>query len=195
MTWPFGDLPPLSFDLLYVDAPWSFQLYSDKGQQKSPQAHYSCMSLDGIKALPVSHLAAPDCLLFMWATFPMLPEALEVMKAWCFTYKTGGAWQKMTSGGKRAFGVGYRLRSSVEPFLIGTIGNPKTSRAHRNSIAGPVREHSRKPEEAYRWLETYMPRARRAELFARERRAGWSSWGDQLGKFDSAGTVLARSEG
>lgn len=184
MNRPFADLVPLSYSMIMADPPWKFELYSAKGQRKSPQAHYDCMSGDDIKALPVGHLAAPDSVLFLWATWPMLPQALEVMRAWGFTYKTGGHWHKVTASGKQAFGPGYRVRGSSEPWLLGVIGNPKTSRSERNSIVGVVREHSRKPEEAFRWCERYMPDARRVELFSRERRPGWHSWGNESEKFN-----------
>jgi MT-A70 len=88
--WPFGKLIPFSHDFIMCDPPWQFQLRSAKGEAKSAQAQYACMSLDDIKALPVAHLAAPDSILFLWATFAMLPQAFDVMHAWGFPYKTGG---------------------------------------------------------------------------------------------------------
>jgi N6-adenosine-specific RNA methylase IME4 len=78
MIWPFGDIRPFSYDLICADPPWDFKLYSAKGQGKSAQKHYSCMSLADIKALPVGQLAAPDCCLFLWATWPMLPQAMDL---------------------------------------------------------------------------------------------------------------------
>lgn len=183
-NWPFGELQPLSYGLVMADPPWSFTLYSDKGATKSAQAHYTCMDLDVIKALPVGHLAAADAVLFLWATWPLLPQAFEVMAAWGFSYRTGGAWHKKTKNGMTAFGSGYRCRSASEPWLLGVAGRPATSRAHRNLIEGLAREHSRKPEEAYAWCETYLPGARRADLFSRETRPGWENWGAESTKFD-----------
>lgn len=185
MTWPFGNLTPLAFDLIMADNPWHFDLYSEKGNAKSAQAQYATMSLDDLKALPVGHLARGDAVLFMWATWPMLPQAMEVMAAWGFPYTSGGVWHKKTAHGHTAFGTGYRLRSASEPWLLGIVGNPKTSRSHRNVIEGLAREHSRKPEEAYAWCESYMPNARRADLFSREQRDGWSSWGLESTKFNA----------
>lgn len=134
--WPFGDLVPMRYGRIIADPPWYFANYSAAGEEKNPVAHYACMDLDAIKALPVGHLAAPDCALLMWATFPMLPQALETMRAWGFTYKTGGAWGKLSkTGAKVAFGTGYVLRSAAELFLIGTIGKPKIRSASvRNLI-------------------------------------------------------------
>lgn len=142
--------PAEGFDLIMVDPPWQFTARSAKGvTAKSAGGHYRCMSLGDIAALPVATLAARDCLLWLWATNPMLPEALSVMEAWGFTYKTGGHWVKRTRHGKLAFGTGYVLRCAGEPFLIGTIGRPRATRSVRSVIEGQLREHSRKPEEAF----------------------------------------------
>lgn len=168
-----------SYGLIMADCPWSFQTYSDKGKEKSADRHYKCMALDDIKSLPVAELAAPDCSLFFWATAPLLPKAFEVIDAWGFTYKSMGFWRKTTAKGKEAFGTGYVVRCAGEPFLIATRGRPKNSRRHRNVINGLAREHSRKPDEAYRWCESYLPDARRLDLFGRQRRDGWDIWGDQ----------------
>ncbi|SDH93978.1 MT-A70 family methyltransferase [Roseospirillum parvum] len=185
--WPFGHLRPLAYSLIYADPPWLFANYSSAGEAKNPLAHYACMGLDQIQALPVGHLAAPDCLLAMWATFPMLPQALETLAAWGFTYKTGGAWHKRTTGGKTAFGTGYVLRSAAEVFLIGTMGRPRLgSRSERNLVDAPTREHSRKPDEMAELLSRLVPDGRRVELFARETRPGWDCWGDQVSRFGEA---------
>ena len=187
MTWPFTDLRPFSYDLIMVDPPWCFETWSDAGKKvKAAEAHYETMGLPAIKALPVGHLAAADAVLWMWATHPMIDQQIDVVKAWGFRFVTSGVWVKRTSGGKLAFGTGYRLRSASEPFLIATNGNPATARTVRTVIEGPVREHSRKPDEAYSAAEALMPQARRADLFSREARAGWDAWGDEAGKFNTA---------
>ena len=184
MTWPFAPLVPLAYSMLVLDPPWAFKTRTPKGWKKSPQAHYACMTIEDICALPVGQLAAPDCVLFLWATWPLLAEAQQAMGRWGFRYVSGGAWHKRTKNGCSAFGTGYRVRSSCEPFLIGVLGRPQTSRAHRNIIEGLARQHSRKPEEAYAWCESYLPGARRAEVFSRESRPGWEHWGNEAGKFD-----------
>ena len=183
--WPFGDLMPLKYGFVLADPPWTFKLRSAKGEKKSAQAQYACMGLEDIKALPVSQLASGDCALMLWATWPMLPDALDVMRAWGFRFVSGGHWHKVTLSGKQAFGTGYRLRCASEPWLLGVIGNPATSRRARNAIIGVVREHSRKPEEAYQWAEEYVSNVWRCELFARQRRANWECWGTELDKFEA----------
>lgn len=186
MTWPFGDLRPLSYDVIMVDPPWSFDNWSIGGNAKNAKAQYSCMPLSEIAALPVGHLARGDAWLWLWATYPMLPQAIEVMAAWGFPYVTGGSWVKRGVSGKLAMGTGYVLRSCSEVFLLGKHGSPLTcSKAIRNVIEAPRREHSRKPEEAYATAETLFGPARRADLFSRATRPGWDAWGAETGKFDA----------
>ncbi|WP_273687512.1 MT-A70 family methyltransferase [Ketogulonicigenium vulgare] len=172
------------YDLIMADSPWSFATYSAKGQGKSADTHYATRDLRWISELPVASIAAPDCLLWLWATNPMLPPALTMLRYWGFTFKTAGHWSKRNLfTGKLAFGTGYILRCAGEPFLIGTRGNPKTTRSVRSVIEGARRQHSRKPEEAFTAAEQLMPSARRIELFSRQERAGWDVWGDQIDRF------------
>jgi N6-adenosine-specific RNA methylase IME4 len=194
-AWPFGALEPWSFDLIMADPPWRFELYSDKGEEKSPQAHYATMTLDELAALPVSDLARDDCLLWLWATAPMLPQQIALGERWGFRYVTSGTWVKRTVHDKVAFGTGYVLRNAHEPFLILKRGDPKTARDVRSVIEARVREHSRKPDAAFRAAEKLMPwvlseggqkrDVRRLELFSRESRKGWETWGNETGKFDT----------
>lgn len=178
--------PVGGFDLIMADPPWSYDMRSEKGYDRAPEAHYETMPLDAIKALPVEALAGPNCLLWLWALNPQLPQALAVMQAWGFTFKTAGHWAKVGDSGKQAFGTGYILRNAGEPFLIGTRGAPRTTRVVRSVIIAPVREHSRKPDLAFTEAERLMPDAQRLELFSRQNRPGWSSWGQEAGKFAEA---------
>lgn len=198
--------PPGQFGLIYADPAWDQVMYSDKGYDKSPQSHYECMSMDDLRAMRDSVLfaCAPHCVLVMWAIWNMLPQALRLMQDWGFTYKTGGDWDKITKHGKQAFGNGYILRSSSEPFLIGTLGAPeRQSRSVRNnfytgdvpadlrelniSIAAGIRDHSRKPDEMVPLLESLFP-GPYLELFARTRRPGWEVWGKEVNKFEGGTT-------
>lgn len=174
------------YGAIIADPPWYFRNYSAAGEEKNPVAHYACMSIDDIAALPVSQLAAPDCALFMWATAPMLPDAIRLMAAWGFTFKSAGAWAKQSSTGEKwAFGTGYCFRSAAEFYLLGTIGKPKVqSRSIRNLIVAPVREHSRKPDDLHRDVEALYT-GPYAELFGREQRNGWDVWGNQADRFDA----------
>ncbi|WP_230531128.1 MT-A70 family methyltransferase [Microvirga roseola] len=185
MNWPFDPLRPLSYELIVADPPWRFALRSEKGQAKSADTHYGTMQLDAIKALPVGQLARGNCLLWLWATHPMIGEALDVMRAWGFRFVSSGVWVKTTKTGKLSFGTGYVLRSASEPFLIGSFGEPRTSRRVRTVLMAERREHSRKPDEAYVAAEALaIDAVRRADLFSRQTRPGWDAWGNEATKFD-----------
>lgn len=206
----FPDFPDLiaarpqgGYRVILADPAWYFRNRSAKGEAKNPIAHYECVPTPDLMALPVEALAAADAALFLWATFPMLPDALAVMEAWGFDYVSGGAWGKRSStGGKWHFGTGYVFRSACEPFLVGRRGKPKVqSHSVRNLIvtddifddftawiADPVREHSRKPDATHVMIETLFAPPR-LELFARQRRPGWTVWGKDLDKFPMAEDV------
>jgi len=205
LTAEFLSLRPAGgFSLIMADPPWSYEMRSEKGYAKAPEAQYSTMAFAEIAAMPVELLAAEDCLLWLWAVNPQLPQALDVRAAWGFTFKTAGTWLKGSNRGKVSFGTGYILRSANEPFLIGTRGRPKTTRSTRSAvishderirgmegdwplgtvtIEAAAREHSRKPDEAFRAAEELMPEVCRLELFSREKRRGWTSWGNEVEKF------------
>lgn len=185
--WPFGDLIPLRYGAIIADPPWAYANYSVKGQGKGAAGQYACMSPADLRALPVNMLAAPDCALFMWGTFPMMPDALDLMKAWGFTFKSGGAWAKQSSTGEKwAFGTGYIFRAAAEFYIVGTIGSPKVqSRSVRNLIAAPVRGHSRKPDDLHRNVESLFS-GPYCELFARQAKPGWACWGNETDKFEAA---------
>jgi len=174
------DVPLFKYGMIICDPPWTFKLRSDKGKAKSAQAQYKCAPLDWIKSLPVRDLADKDCVLWLWATNPMLPQALETMQAWGFTFKTAGHWSKKTVTGKQAFGTGYILRGAGEPFLIGTIGRPRFTRSVRSVIEAPVGRHSQKPEAAFSAAEKLCPDVLRLELFSRQARDGWDVMGDEV---------------
>lgn len=189
----FDEIPLLAYDVILADPPWSFDLWSERGNEKSPEAQYDVMSFDDIAALPVSTLGRGDAILMMWCCWPTIDKAMDVLKAWGFRYVTGGSWTKLTSTGKLRWGTGYRLRSVTEPYLIGTLGNPKTVRnlvnvietEHLDVIRAENRGHSRKPDEQYEICERIMPHALRyLEMFSRKSRAGWDAFGNECGKFD-----------
>ncbi len=136
------------------------------------------MTLEEIKALPVADICAKDCHLAMWTTWPHLPAALEVITAWGFTYKSGGAWAKRTRGDRAwQFGTGYIFRSASEPLLVASRGSPRwLSRSERNLWVAPIRAHSQKPEQVRDTLRraTAGPRL---EMFANEDADGFDRWG------------------
>lgn len=141
------------------------------------------MSVKDICGLKVEEIAAKDCVLFLWATFPKLPEALRVIKAWGFQYKTVAfVWLKQNKSGKGwFFGLGFWTRGNAEICLLATKGKP-----HRNSnrvhqfLISPIRGHSQKPKEAREKIVELMGDLPRVELFAREKAEGWDAWGNEV---------------
>lgn len=177
------------YGAIYADPPWYFRNFSAKGTGRAAIAHYDVMDLQALKALPVADMAARDCALFMWATDPMLPQAIELMAAWGFAYKTVAFnWVKLKKGGARKpvadepffTGMGYWTRANQELCLLGTRGKPKRkSKGVRRLIVSERREHSRKPGEVYERIEQLVG-GPYLELFARETRERWDAVGDQL---------------
>lgn len=174
------------YRVIYADPPWTFATYSRKGKGRSPEAHYDCMDLAGIKALPVGDWAADDAIVLMWATDPLLHRAFEVIEAWGFTYKTVGFyWAKLNARGSGFFtGMGFWTRANPEQCLLATRGHPKRKAADvPKLVVSPRREHSRKPDEMYGLIER-LSDGPYLEMFARSSRPGWESWGLQAGLFD-----------
>lgn len=181
----FSNLKP-PYDLLMIDPPWRFETFSKKGiTKKGAEGNYVCMDPLDLCQLQVASLCAKDAICLLWTTNPLLPLGIKTLEAWGFDYKTAAHWVKRTRNDKLAFGTGYILRCAGEPILIGTRGKPRTGRSTRSIFEGPIREHSRKPDEAYAWAESLMPAARKVDLFARETRPGWDAWGDEKTKFDA----------
>lgn len=180
------DLPPGPFGVVLADPPWSFSTFSDRGKGKSPDQHYRCMDIDAICALPVRDVAAKDSALFIWCTWPTIFQAQKVIEAWGFTY-SGLAWEWIKRNpvtGKYAFGCGYGTRKNLEPCILARRGKPKPlDRSVRDFLYAPRREHSRKPDQQYELIESMFD-GPYLELFARQQCAGWSSWGNQVGRFD-----------
>lgn len=174
------------FPLIYADPPWS---YSNAGRGAA-ENHYSCMSIEDICALPVADLAAPDAVLFMWGTYALTPEAMRVISAWGFTFKTlAFDWVKTTVTGKEHFGLGKWTRGNSEPCWLGVRGDPprRISAAVRQLvltegeiIAAERREHSRKPDVVRERIIELMGDMPAIEMFARERAPGWESFGNQV---------------
>jgi N6-adenosine-specific RNA methylase IME4 len=176
---PFHELEAHSAAAILADPPWTFETFSERGKGRSAERHYSCMGIEAIKSLPVAKIAAADSALFLWATNPMLPAALEVVGAWGFCFKTVAfTWIKQNpSGNGWHFGLGYWTRANPELCLLATRGKPKRlSRSVPQLVVAPVMEHSRKPVEVLYRIKQLVP-GPYLELFARD--DGWTKWGDQ----------------
>lgn len=170
------------YNVIYADPPWAYRVWSQKGQGRSAESHYSTMSLEDIKALPVGELADKDCALFMWITFPLLREAWDVVESWGFTYKSVAfVWVKQNKKVPSLFwGMGYWTRANAELCIIATKGSPKRqSRAVHQIIMSPIEQHSKKPDEARDRIVALMGDVPRIELFARQKTDGWDVWGNE----------------
>jgi N6-adenosine-specific RNA methylase IME4 len=166
--------------VVYADPPWQYQ---DRNCNGSAEQHYRTMPLDEIKALPVGGIAAPDAVLLLWATWPLLREAMELIEAWGFTYKTiGFNWIKRNrSDCGFFFGLGRWTRGNAEPCLLATRGKPKrVNNAVSQLIFEPVGRHSAKPPVVRDRIVTLLGDVPRIELFARERVDGWEAWGNEV---------------
>lgn len=186
-NWPFGSLKTFGYDVIVADPPWKYDRWSETNQSKGAADQYDTMELRDIAALPVGHLARGDCLLLLWTCGCMIPEALHVMNAWGFKFKSEIVWRKIYKSGKVRMGTGYRVRTMHEPILVGTIGSP-AHKAFPSIIDGIAREHSRKPEAFYDVVRASTKNCidTRADLFSRETRPGFEGWGFEHGKFDPA---------
>jgi N6-adenosine-specific RNA methylase IME4/ParB-like chromosome segregation protein Spo0J len=171
------------FAVIHPDCPWEFHTYSGKGKQRSAERYYDVSSIEALKALPVAPLAAKDSALFLWAVWPELPGALELIKAWGFEYKTVAfVWVKQVSDENPDLhmGMGYWTRSNTEICLLATKGNPQRMAMDvPQVILAPVGPHSAKPEEARRRIERLFI-GPYLELFARQPVEGWTVWGNEI---------------
>ncbi len=191
----FDGLPHGHYGAILADPPWRFEAWSGKGTARAADNHYQTMTIDEICALPVKELTADDCVLFVWACWPTLLDALRLIEAWGFKYKTCGFnWTKAHAGQVEMFqddvnpymGLGYWTRANTEPCLLGTRGKPKRLDAGvRQAIIAPKREHSRKPDGVHASIQRLVA-GPYLELFARQKRPGWDVWGNQTDKFAEA---------
>lgn len=173
------------YNIIYADPPWSYKDKRDKHPRMCGGAisHYNTMSIEQIKLLPIKELAADNCMLFLWVTFPNLQEGLDVIKAWGFKYKTlGFSWIKTNkNNGKPFFGIGYYTKSNCEVCLIGVKGKPiKVSNSVSSVIISPRQEHSKKPDQIRDKIVELCGDVPRIELFARQKAEGWDVWGNEV---------------
>jgi N6-adenosine-specific RNA methylase IME4 len=198
----FAHLRRNHYGVILADPPWRFEVWNGekavkrragRGTNVAAAVHYQTMAAQELAALAVADLAAEHCALFMWVTWPVLPQAMRLIGEWGFTYKTCAfAWTKAHAGQIELFsdeltgqmGMGYWTRANTEPCLLATRGKPRRLHADvRQSIISPRREHSRKPDCVHGRIERLVA-GPYLELFARRSRPGWDSFGDQKTKFD-----------
>jgi N6-adenosine-specific RNA methylase IME4 len=172
------------FATVLADPPWRFTNRTGKmAPEHKRLSRYGTMTFEEIMALPVQNLVLPTAHLYLWCPNALLPQGLEVMKAWGFSYKSNIVWHKVRKdGGSDGRGVGFYFRNVTELILFGVKGKSARTlspgRRQVNLLATRKREHSRKPDEQYEIIETCSP-GPFLELFARGTRKGWMSWGNQ----------------
>ncbi len=178
------------FNIIYADPPWS---YNDKmsGHSFSLDHEYITQDLKWIKGLPIPEMADKNCVLFLWAVSPMLPEAIEVMEAWGFKYKTlAFCWSKITNNGKWVSNMGRWTMGNVELCLLGVKGKPKRKGKDVKQLVVSERTvHSKKPDIIRKRIVELMGDMPRVELFARGNKErdlfnfnkfdGWHTWGNE----------------
>lgn len=192
--------------VILIDPPWDYRVWSERGNGRNASQHYPVQPIDWIASLPVADIAEQTCILFCWVTWPNLAEGLAAINAWGFTYKTCGfSWVKLNrESGGAFFGNGYYTRANNEACLLATRGPGPFRPAHLGvsqvvtteepaaafqlpwylaepeTIQAAVGAHSRKPPAVQERIEQLYPDATRVELFARQPRPGWWSWGNEI---------------
>jgi N6-adenosine-specific RNA methylase IME4 len=179
----------LKFSTVLADPPWQFQNRTGKmAPEHKRLSRYPTLSLKDIKGLPVKSITKNTAHLYLWVPNALLAEGLDVMSHWGFTYKTNLIWYKIRKdGGPDRRGVGFYFRNVTEIILFGTRGNNartlQPGRSQENIISSQKREHSRKPDEQYKLIES-CSNGPFIELFARGPRKGWFVWGNQADDYN-----------
>jgi N6-adenosine-specific RNA methylase IME4 len=179
---------PGQYGSILIDPPWRFSNSTGKVSPEHKRLRrYSTMSFKEIAALPVGKIALPQSHLYLWSPNALLAEALDIMKAWGFTYKTNIIWYKVRKdGGPDGRGVGFYFRNVTEVLLFGIKGKIRTlapGRRQVNIIVTRKQEHSRKPDGIYDLIQRCSP-GPYCELFSRQRVRGWAQWGDEVDSYE-----------
>jgi N6-adenosine-specific RNA methylase IME4 len=172
------------FDTILIDPPWRFHNRAGKMAPEYKRFNrYNTMSFEEISNLPILHVAAGQSHLYLWVPNALLEEGMRLLKHWGFTYKTYLVWCKTRKDGlPNGGGVGFYFRNATEMVLFGIRGKQRTlkpGRRQMNILFSRKKKHSQKPEELYRLIEECSP-GPYLELFARQKRPGWTQWGNEI---------------
>jgi N6-adenosine-specific RNA methylase IME4 len=170
---PPAPLPENKYDVILADPPWRYEF--SETQSREIENQYPTMDLEDIKTLKAP--AADNSILLLWTTAPKLEEGIAVMNAWGFKYRSCAIWDKERKG------MGYWFRIQHELLLVGVKGEfhpPDPENRFDSVIRSPRAEHSRKPDCIYEMIESMFPHGTKIEMFARNNRPGWSSWGNEV---------------
>ncbi len=170
------------YNIIYADPPWHYNTW--RNGQGSADKHYKTMKIDDIVSMGdvINKISDKDCILFLWGTWPCLNEAMQVINAWGFKYKTCGfLWVKLTKLLNVILGLGFWTRGNTEYCLIATKGHIKRKSKRVSQVIMSVREeHSKKPDETRERIVELIGDLPRIELFARQTVDGWDSWGNEV---------------
>ena len=194
----FSSLEGQKFGCIVADPPWRFRVRKEHKEVRNPDRHYETMRLEEIEAIPVKTIADKACHLMMWVPGPLLVIGahLPIMRAWGFKPSASGfVWIKLRRNFDAAtfnplmetdlhLGLGMTTRKNAEFAILGRRGSARRKAKDVPEVMlSPVRQHSRKPDEFFRRVERYCD-GPYLELFSRQSRAGWTTWGNEAGKFD-----------
>ena len=176
------------YKIIYADPPWTYKLTGGKTNSRGmAKQHYKTMSLDNICKLPIRNICTNDSLLFIWATFPQIEQAITVINAWGFTYKTAAfVWVKQNKKANTPFwGMGAYTRANAEVCLLGISRDTKAKQIVKSNsvhqiIESPIQKHSKKPAIVRDKIIELVGPLPRLELFARDMVEGWDCWGDEV---------------
>ncbi len=183
----FLPLPDRKYTVIYADPPWEYRQHGTTAKSRGNAAkHYPTMTTEDICKLPVKKICGGGAACFMWATFPNITEAVKVLEAWGFTYKTAAfVWiKKNRRSGGNFWGMGAYTRANAEVCLLGVSPGFRAKdqiRSHRvhQVIEAPFEGHSKKPDETRRRIVELLGDVPRLEMFARDRAPGWDAWGNE----------------
>lgn len=180
------------YNIIYSDPPWSYNDKANAGKRGACHK-YNVMSQHDICDLPIGELAAENCCLFLWTTFPKLNEVFDVIKSWGFNYKTCAfVWVKMNKKKSTPFwGMGRWTRACAEICLLATKGKPKRESASVHSVVmSPIKGHSEKPNEVRERIVKLCGDLPRIELFARQKVPGWDCLGNEIDGKDIKTSIM-----
>ncbi len=178
------NFPDKKYKIIYADPPWEYSSdpKSKRGIWGLAHQQYSTMKMDDLMKLPVNTISDDDCILFLWATFPNLQPALDLINAWGFEFKTVAfVWEKLskTNNTTKKYGLGWYTRSNCEIVMLGRKGKfDRKSAAVQQIVKSTISKHSQKPDEVRQRILKLCGDLPRIELFARTRVHGWDVWGN-----------------
>lgn len=178
------DFPDKKYQIIYADPPWQYSSdpNSKRGIWGLAHQKYNTLNIEDLKKLPIQNITNDNCILFMWATFPNMQQALDLIKAWGFEFKTVAfVWEKLdkTTNHPKKYGLGWYTRSNCEIVMLGRKGKfDRKSASVQQIIKSTIGKHSAKPDEVRQRILKLCGDLPRIELFARTKIHGWDTWGN-----------------